>query len=101
MYTLHRILLQYCLQLQHDLEGEVSQAHLSQMKYLECCIKEALRLYPSVPFVGRNIENDTVIDKKQVEKGWTVLIFVHQLHRNPLVWERPEEFIPERFLENT
>lgn len=32
---------------------------MSQMKYLECCIKETLRLYPPVPFISRYI-TDTV-----------------------------------------
>lgn len=27
----------------------------SQLKYLECCIKESSRLYPSAPLVGRSI----------------------------------------------
>ena len=36
---------------------------ISQLKYLECCIKEALRLYPSVPTIGRKLNQDIVIRK--------------------------------------
>ncbi len=39
------------------------------MKYLEACIKEALRLYPSVPIIGRRLEQDTVIDGLAMPKG--------------------------------
>jgi cytochrome P450 len=41
---------------------------LNQLKYLECCIKEALRLYPSVPIIGRKLNEDTVIRNKQLNK---------------------------------
>jgi hypothetical protein len=34
---------------------------LTDMKYLERVIKEALRLYPSVPFVGRVFKEDVKI----------------------------------------
>ena len=77
----------------------MKQEDLSKMKYLESVIKEALRLYPSVPIIGRVLEQDTVIDGKMVPKNSTVIVFVHQLHRNPKVWDKPDEFIPERFLD--
>ena len=86
---------------QDDLEGDITQEQLSKMKYLDCCIKEALRLYPSVPIIARRVEKDTMIDGQLLEKGSSANVFVHLLHRNPLYWEKPEEFIPERFLENT
>jgi hypothetical protein len=38
---------------------------LHEMKYLECCIKEALRLYPSVPAIARKIGEDINIGKPQ------------------------------------
>lgn len=44
-----------------DSDRPVSMADLGQMKYLEYCIKEALRLYPSVPFFGRHVTEDVVI----------------------------------------
>ncbi len=34
---------------------------LSELKYLECCTKEALRLYPSVPILWRQLMEDTII----------------------------------------
>jgi hypothetical protein len=36
---------------------------LNNMRILEYCIKEALRLYPSVPIIGRLIESDVVLSK--------------------------------------
>lgn len=34
---------------------------LFEMKYLECCIKEALRLFPSVPIIARYLKEDVKI----------------------------------------
>lgn len=33
-------------------------ADLSELKYLECCIKEALRMFPSVPIYTRQLVED-------------------------------------------
>ena len=71
---------------------------LSKMNYLEACIKESLRLYPSVPLIGRRAAEPIKIDGHQVYKGDTVAVPVFKLHRNTKVWDTPDEFIPERFL---
>ena len=34
---------------------------IMEMKYLECAIKETLRLYPSVPAILRNLSEDAQI----------------------------------------
>ncbi|KAJ8674728.1 hypothetical protein QAD02_010514 [Eretmocerus hayati] len=70
---------------------------LKNMKYLDKCIKEALRLYPSVPILGRTISDDTVIGNYTVPKGTTALIILPVLHRDPDVFQNPEQFDPERF----
>ena len=33
-------------------------AEINQFHYLEMCIKESLRLYPSVPFISRKLPQD-------------------------------------------
>lgn len=39
----------------------ITMADLSELKYLECCIKEALRIFPSVPMFSRQLSEDTDI----------------------------------------
>ena len=38
--------------------GKIGMTDLQCFNYLERCIKESLRLYPSVPFISRNITED-------------------------------------------
>ncbi|XP_054166695.1 cytochrome P450 4c3-like [Oppia nitens] len=72
---------------------------LREMKYLEACIKEALRLFPSVPFIGRQLNEDININGHSVPKGVTCLLFLYQLHRDPECFPQPEVYRPDRFLD--
>ena len=85
----------------HGAHFDVQQNHLSDMKYLDSCIKESLRLYPSVPIIGRTAETTKDIDGYTVHKGETVAVLIYYLHRNPLIWDNPDDFIPERFLDGS
>ncbi|XP_047019503.1 cytochrome P450 4C1-like [Helicoverpa zea] len=71
---------------------------LSQMKYLECCIKESLRLYPSVHFISRYFTEDVQIGEHLVPYNTMCNINVFDIHRNPEIFPEPEKFVPERFL---
>lgn len=44
-----------------DRKRPVTMEDLNELKYLECVIKESLRLYPSVPAIARRLLNDCVI----------------------------------------
>lgn len=69
------------------------------MQFLDLCLKEALRLYPPVPIIGRELEEDTVIDGHTIYKNTDVAISIVTLHRNEKHWEDPLKFNPYRFTE--
>uniref|UniRef100_A0A8D0XFQ4 Uncharacterized protein n=1 Tax=Sus scrofa TaxID=9823 RepID=A0A8D0XFQ4_PIG len=72
--------------------------HLDQMPYTTMCIKEALRLYPPVPVIGRELSKPiTFPDGRSLPAGITLSLSVYGLHHNPQVWPNPEEFDPSRF----
>ncbi|XP_074543073.1 cytochrome P450 4V8 [Halichoeres trimaculatus] len=71
---------------------------LKKLKYLDCVIKESLRLFPSVPFFARWIREDCYINGFKVPNGANAIIIPYALHRDPRYFPEPEEFRPERFL---
>ncbi|GJQ82710.1 hypothetical protein Trydic_g19721 [Trypoxylus dichotomus] len=85
-----------------DHEGPINMEILGKLKLLERCIKETLRLYPSVPIVARQLQKDINIGGYLVPAGCTVNLYIYVIHRDPRYYNTPEKFDPDRFLpENT
>eukprot|EP00092_Neocalanus_flemingeri_P012801 GFUD01013793.1.p1 GENE.GFUD01013793.1~~GFUD01013793.1.p1 ORF type:complete len:512 (+),score=129.68 GFUD01013793.1:190-1725(+) len=70
---------------------------LSKMKYIECCIKEALRLYQSVPIMSRVLGEDVEIEGHLIPANTNVILLNFLLHRDPIAFPNPDSFDPERF----
>lgn len=82
-----------------SLNEKISIEQLKELKYLDRVIKESLRMWPSIPFVARQMTEDIVVGNKYlVPKGSTCMIFTHALHNNPKYYPKPEIFDPDRFL---
>nr|CAD7203223.1 unnamed protein product [Timema douglasi] len=75
----------------------VTMKDLQEMKYLEQVIKESLRLYPSVPFIARKIDQDVQLGEYTIPAGCTLYIPIYHVHRNPDYFPHPEEFNPDHF----
>lgn len=80
-----------------DSGREATFDDLSEMKYLESVVKEAQRLYPSVPMFGRQTSEDTKLGDFTIPGGETVMIITQALHRDPQYFPDPHAFKPERF----
>nr|XP_020731494.1 cytochrome P450 4A25-like isoform X2 [Odocoileus virginianus texanus] len=79
-------------------DGLPFRDHLDQMPYTTMCIKEALRLYPPVPAIGRELSKPiTFPDGRSLPAGILVSLSFYGLHHNPNVWLNPEVFDPSRF----
>ncbi|XP_062382932.1 cytochrome P450 26C1-like [Sardina pilchardus] len=70
---------------------------LSRMRYLDCVVKEVLRLFPPVSGGYRTVLKTFELDGFQIPKGWSVMYSIRDTHETAPVYQCPEQFDPERF----
>jgi len=75
------------------------QEALKEMKYIECIVKETMRIHPSAPLFSRDIEEDVIIDSVLYPKSSSIGLCILAMQRDAKYWEEPLKFKPERFLE--
>lgn len=61
-------------------------------------IHETLRLYPPIPQILRDVTVDLDVSGEVVPGGFTAVLGVYPMHRNRDLWERPDDFVPDRFM---
>jgi cytochrome P450 len=74
-------------------------AELGNLPYLDAVLCETLRLYPPVWGMGREPVSDCEVAGHPVTKGTSVLFSQWVMHRDPRFFERPEQFVPDRWLD--
>ncbi|XP_014474121.1 PREDICTED: cytochrome P450 4c3-like [Dinoponera quadriceps] len=79
-------------------DGKLTMKALQSMPYLEMCLKESMRMYPSVPLISRECSEDVKLHSYLVPKGTTLHLLIYDLHHDPKIWPDPEVFNPDRFL---
>nr|BAU59409.1 cytochrome P450 82an1 [Fallopia sachalinensis] len=78
----------------------VEESDIKSLVYLQAVVKETLRLYPPGPLsTPHAAAEDCCVAGHEMKKGDQLLFNVWKVHRDPRVWSQPDEFIPERFLE--
>ncbi|KAL1482172.1 hypothetical protein MTO96_033988 [Rhipicephalus appendiculatus] len=61
-------------------------------------VREGLRLYPALPvMILRECAQDTTVLGQFIPRGTTLVAPPWHIHRDPNIWQNPDEFIPDRF----
>ncbi|WP_407836761.1 cytochrome P450 [Streptomyces sp. DSM 116496] len=72
-------------------------ADLDRLPYLTQVLKEAMRLYPAAPVLGRRSVAAAEVDGHTIPAGADVIVAPWVTHRHPGYWPDPERFDPDRF----
>ncbi|CAN1167117.1 Desmethyl-deoxy-podophyllotoxin synthase [Linum perenne] len=79
--------------------GNVEEARLDELKYLDMVISEGLRLYPPGPLLVPKLNEEKVelSNGYEIPAKTKVLVNAWAIHRDSRYWKEPEKFYPERF----
>jgi cytochrome P450 len=72
-------------------------ADLPRLAYLDCVVKETLRLYPPIHVGNRLAARDLEFAGCRIPAGTRVLFSIYLTHRHPRHWPQPQRFDPDRF----
>ncbi|MDO8941075.1 MAG: cytochrome P450 [Methylicorpusculum sp.] len=73
--------------------------NLDKLSYTKAVLYESLRLYPSIIALARQTKEEVQIGGYSIEKEANLFLSIYATHRNKHLWERPNAFYPEHFLE--
>ncbi|KAM4688959.1 1,25-dihydroxyvitamin D(3) 24-hydroxylase, mitochondrial-like [Discoglossus pictus] len=71
---------------------------LQRMPYLKACLKESMRLTPTVPFTSRTLEDDTNLGGFLIPRGTIAMINFHAMTWDNNYFADAREYKPERWL---
>lgn len=78
-------------------QGELRLDTICNLKYLDCVIKEVLRLYAPVSGGYRTAMQTFELDGVQIPKGWSVMYSIRDTHDTSAVFKDVAAFDPDRF----
>ncbi|KAL3505228.1 hypothetical protein ACH5RR_035069 [Cinchona calisaya] len=80
--------------------NKVTEENLSQLPYLSAIFHETLRKHSPVPIVPlRYVHEDTELGGYYIPAGTEIAINIYGCNNDKNVWENPEDWKPERFLD--
>ncbi|PPD82438.1 hypothetical protein GOBAR_DD20621 [Gossypium barbadense] len=78
---------------------QVQESDINNLVYLQAITKETLRIKPPVPLSApREAMEDCTIAGFHIPAGTRLFPNIWKLQRDPSIWQKPLEFLPERFL---
>lgn len=78
----------------------IEEHDVSNLVYLKAVLKETLRFYAPTPLVPREANKSFTINGYKIEPKTIIYVNGWAIQMDPEAWKDPEEFYPERFLNN-
>lgn len=78
-------------------DDPLTAEHYAKLRYTGDVLAESLRLFPPVWVAGRSAVADHEFNGFRIPKDSWVMTSQYVLHRDPRLWERAGEFLPERW----
>lgn len=78
--------------------GGLTPERVARLEYLDAVVREALRLRPVIPLVGRVLQRPMRLGGHDLPAGVAVTPSVYLTQRDPALWDDAPAFKPERFL---
>ncbi|KAG0481687.1 hypothetical protein HPP92_012545 [Vanilla planifolia] len=79
---------------------QITEPDIPRLPYLQAVVKETLRLRMAIPLLVPHMNlHDAKLGGYDIPAESKILVNAWWLANNPQHWKRPEEFRPERFLE--
>ncbi|GMN49057.1 hypothetical protein TIFTF001_018226 [Ficus carica] len=83
-------------------KGKVTNSDIEKLHYLKMIIKETFRLHPAGPLLlPRESTSKFKVNGYEIYPKTLIQVNVWGIGRDPKIWSDPEEFIPERFMDNS
>jgi len=82
------------------LDGDPTVADLPALPYTEAVVKESMRRYPPLYTLFREPTEPVVLGGHRIPTGATLVLPQRIVHTDPRWWDRPDEFLPERWLDD-
>jgi len=70
---------------------------LPNAPYIEQVLEEAMRLYPPVGLLARNVLAPDQLYDRNIQPNDTVFLNIYAMHRHEMLWDEPEAFNPGHF----
>ncbi|PON48515.1 Cytochrome P450, E-class, group I [Trema orientale] len=78
----------------------VEERDIPNLPYIDSIVKETMRKHPVAVLLAPHLAlEDCHVSGYDIRRGTPVFINTWSIGRDPSVWDQPEEFRPERFLE--
>lgn len=79
-------------------ERLVDDSDLANLPFLNCIVKETLRLHPPTPLAIPHFSSEEcTLGDYRIPANTTAYVNIYAIGRDPAVWDNPNEFKPSRF----